>query len=309
MKKLSILFLLISLQSFAQKDSSAISQNKSFAFNYENDFFTATDRYYTQGIRLEYVLPVFNKLLLMKTLPHLSGAVMQYGLSVSQDCYTPTEVTTPTIRYGDRPYAGAMYLGHYEVSTNEAREQKLTSEVDLGDIGPCAVCGEEQTAIHKALGDYLPKGWQYQIGTTPLINYKLRFEKGILRDSIASFTGITETNIGTYYDNTSLGLDLHFGKMQSYFSGNHSRKFQLYAFVQGWVKFVAYNSTLEGGVFDNSPYMLAPSAIENVIFKWSYGICLSYKKIALEYSNAYITREIRDGYQHAWGHLGFVDYF
>ncbi|HTB06772.1 MAG TPA: lipid A-modifier LpxR family protein, partial [Bacteroidia bacterium] len=103
MKKLSILFLLISLQSFAQKDSSAISQNKSFAFNYENDFFTATDRYYTQGIRLEYVLPVFNKLLLMKTLPHLSGAVMQYGLSVSQDCYTPTEVTTPTIRYGDRP--------------------------------------------------------------------------------------------------------------------------------------------------------------------------------------------------------------
>jgi len=309
MKKLTILFLFISLQSFAQQDSSAISHNKFFALNYENDFFTATDRYYTQGIRFEYVNPGLKKFPIMELLPQLSNSINQYGLALAQDCYTPTEVTTPTIRHGDRPYAGAMYLGFNEVSANEPRKQKLTSEIDLGVIGPCAVCGEEQTAIHKALGDYLPHGWQYQMGTTPLINYRLRFAKGILKDSIASLSALTETNVGTYYDNTALGLDLHFGKMQSYFAGNRSRKFQLYAFVQGWAKFVAYNATLEGGILNNNPYTLTPDAIEILILKWSYGICLSYKKISLEYSLVYITREIRTGFPHAWGHLGIIDNF
>jgi lipid A 3-O-deacylase len=311
MKKHFILFLFISFQSLAQQDSNKgnISLNKSFAFNYENDYFYATDMYYTQGIRLEEVLPVFNKLPLMRIIPHLSNSITQYGLSLSQDCYTPTSISAPEILYGNRPYAAAMYLGHYQVSTNEARKQKLTSEIDLGIIGPCAACEEEQKGIHHALHNIQPRGWQYQVGTSPLINYKLRFEKGLFKDSILSFTTLTETNLGTYYDNASLGLDLHFGKMQSYFSGNRTRRFQLYGFLQGWAKAVAYNATLEGGVLNDSPYTLSPGAIENIVLKWSYGICLSYKKISLEFSKVYITREIITGLPHGWGHVSITDNF
>ena len=161
---LFIIYLFSGITSFAQQDTS-VSSNMFFAFNYENDFFYATDMYYTQGIRLELVLPAFKKLPLMNLLPHLSNSVTQYGLALAQDCYTPTSITVPEIQYGDRPYAATMYLGHYEVSTNEQRKQKLTSEVDLGVIGPCAVCAEEQKAIHHAINDRQPKGWQYQMAT------------------------------------------------------------------------------------------------------------------------------------------------
>src|SRR5581483_7658278 len=93
---------------FAQKDSSSIkvSSNKFVRLNYENDFFTQTDDYYTQGIKLEVVNPVFRYSPFMWLLPRLSTSTVQYGLSAVQDCFTPTSITSNTILYGDHPFAG-----------------------------------------------------------------------------------------------------------------------------------------------------------------------------------------------------------
>jgi len=312
---LAILFFTVILmsQAFAQKDSSGIkiSTNKFVRLNYENDFFTQTDDYYTQGIKLEAVNPVFHYSPVMWLLPRLSNSTVQYGLSAVQDCFTPTSITSNTILYGDHPFAGYVYLGHYKTSANYYKKQLLTSEVDVGAIGSCAECEEEQKAIHSTVpGNTQPDGWQYQIGTGLMINYKLRYEKALYTDTAVDVDAVGQMNAGTVYDNALAGITFHFGKMQSYFLTNHTSAFQLYAIVQGWVEGVAYNGTMQGDLFTgNSIYTLSYKQISPLVFGDSYGICLSYKKTLVTYSVTHISNEIINGNYHGWGHIDVTVYF
>lgn len=277
--------------------------------NYENDFFTQTDEYYTQGIKLESESPAFTYSPIMLLLPHLKNSVMQFGLSAVQDCFTPTSITSPTILHGDRPFAGYIYLGHYKISSDLYKKQKLTSEIDLGEIGLCAECKQEQEAIHKATNNAQPDGWQYQIGTGLFLDYKLRYEKALYVDTAIDIDAVGQLNAGTVYDNALLGITLHLGKMHPYFSGNRTDKFQLYGIVQAWAEGVGYNGTLQGALFTkNSAYTLPQNEMNRVVFGDSYGLCLSHGKISAVYSVTLITNEIITGTYHGWGHIDITYY-
>lgn len=309
-----VLFILVSgTTAFGQKDSSGIkiSSNKFIRLNYENDFFTQTDDYYTQGIKLESVDPAFRYSPFMWLLPQLSNATVQYGLSAVQDCFTPTSITSNTILYGDRPFAGYVYLGHYKTSADYYKKQLLTAELDIGAIGSCAECEEEQKAIHSAVpGNIQPDGWQYQIGTGIMINYKIRYEKALYSDTAVDVNAVAQMNTGTVYDNALAGVTFHFGKMQSYFLTDHKSPFQLYAIVQGWVEGVAYNGTMQGDLFThNSVYTLNYKQLSPLVFGDSYGICFSLNKTAITYSVTHITSEIITGNYHGWGHIDITYYF
>src|SRR3954463_16117410 len=93
----SLFFL--ALNSFSQNDRTAsrVSDRIYFSYTYSNDFFNETDRYYTQSIHPELVLKAFRKLPLMKLLPQLKSSVIQYGLSATQDCYTPASIRRDTV--------------------------------------------------------------------------------------------------------------------------------------------------------------------------------------------------------------------
>ena len=308
-------FVYIALCTFdclGQKDSvSGLSHDKSIAINYENDFFTGTDYYYTQGIRIESVNPLFRYSPVMLLLPQLSHSTVQYGLAGAQDCFTPTSITSPTILYGDEPFAGYIYLGHYKVSADNYQKQMLSAELDLGEIGPCAECEEEQKAIHRWFpGNIQPDGWQYQIGTGVMVNYKLRFEKALYTDTAVSINAYGQINAGTVYDNACAGFSLHIGKMQSCFSINHNPAFQIYGTVKVWVEGVGYNGTMQGALFtNNSVYTLSSKELNHIVLGSSYSVCLSYHKMQLEYSTTKITNEIIKGLNHGWGHIGITRYF
>jgi hypothetical protein len=285
-----------------------IGGNKYIGLYYENDFFTGTDMYYTQGIRLELVDPVLRYSPVMLLLPTLRNSSVKYGLSADQDCFTPTNITSPTILYGDEPFAGYIYLGHYKVSTDNDRKQKLTSELDAGEIGSCASCEQEQKAIHKFFTNNVqPDGWQYQVSRGLMLNYKLRYEKAFYSDTAIDIDAVGQINAGTVYDNALAGFALHLGKMQSYFSANRNSAFQLYGNFQLWMEGVAYNGTMQGALFaPASVYTLSSKQLDHVVLGDSYGICLSYHNILLEYSATRITNEIIMGFNHGWGHIGIV---
>ena len=306
----SLLFF-CSLSAFSQNDSviSKISDRKYFSYTYSNDFFNASDKYYTQGINPTVVLPAFRKLPLMKLLPRLSNAVTQYGLTGVQDCFTPSSIRNDTVLKGDRPYAATMYLGHFTLSNREEKKQRLTSEIDLGVIGPCAVCEQEQKGIHRMLLNIQPLGWEYQISNDVLLNYRMRYEQGLFSGKIIDLTGLAEFNAGTIYDNASIGTNLRIGRMQSYFANTRSKKFQFYAFAQGWVKVVGYNGTMQGGMFTKSVNILSYNDLEPVVLKGSMGVCLSFKKIHIEYCRTFITQEIINWQDHGWGHINITVYF
>ncbi|MEO6883753.1 MAG: lipid A deacylase LpxR family protein [Bacteroidia bacterium] len=314
--KRQILFLFIisffSIRADAKSDTteSRISTNSSIKINYENDYFTGTDFYYTQGIKIEFVFPCWRYDPLMALLPKLSNSIVEYKINMDQDGFTPTSITVSSIQRGDRPYAGYVYIGHVKISTEEIKKQKLTSEMDIGVIGPSAECGEEQAMIHRWINDRQPDGWKYQIGNQAMMDYRIRYEKGLLNDTCIDFSGMGELNGGNVYDNIKLGGKLRLGKMQSYFSGNRTRKFQLYTFINGWMEGVAYNGTMQGALFsDNSIYTLPSNAINHIVLGYTCGICFSYQSISIDYSFTHISHEIKTGLYHGWGHIGIAAHF
>jgi len=303
---------MIGTNTSAQKDSSRTktSNYNYLRINYENDYFTQTDIYYTQGIRIESVNPIYRYSPIMWLLPRLNNSTVQYGLAAVQDCFTPTNISLDTIQKGDRPYAGYIYLGHYKTSVDYYKKQLMTAELDVGEIGACAECEAEQKEIHKYGNNVQPEGWKYQIGTGLMLNYKLRYEKALFADTAIDLDAVGQVNAGTVFDNALAGLTLHIGKMQSYFIGNHTTAFQLYGTVQAWVEGVAYNGTLQGDLFTrNSVYTLTQKQITPIVFGDSYGLCLSWHKVAVNYFVTHITNEIQTGVYHGWGHLDITIYF
>lgn len=245
----------------------------------------------------------------MKLLPQLKHSVIQYGLSATQDCFTPASIRRDTILKGDRPYSATIFLGHYKVSNDEKKKQRLASELDLGAIGPCAMCEEEQKGIHKALDNLQPLGWQFQIANDVYLNYRLRYDRNILAGRFMDLTALAEVNAGTIYDNAALGANLRLGSMQGYFENQRSRKFQFYGFAQGWAKAVGYNAALQGGLFSKSINTLTQAEIAPVVLKGTFGANLSYKGISLEYGRVFITREIKTWWDHGWGYINITTWF
>src|SRR5580658_4085974 len=72
-----------------------INSDKYFRINYENDFFSGTDEYYTQGIHLELVAPWVKKFPLSKLLIHPHYDYIRYGLGLEHEGYTPTDFSKP----------------------------------------------------------------------------------------------------------------------------------------------------------------------------------------------------------------------
>ena len=87
-----------------------ISTDKYLRINYENDFFSSTDIYYTQGIEIDLVSPGLINNPLNKLLLHLQADREVYGLGIQHNGYTPTSLGSNSILYGDRPFAASLFL-------------------------------------------------------------------------------------------------------------------------------------------------------------------------------------------------------
>jgi lipid A 3-O-deacylase len=304
-------FLQILSAQTEESKPSRLSSARFVAEDYENDVFNETDNYYTQGIRFELVLPYLHISSVGHALLRLrKNAVQYFGASLVQECYTPSTIRHEGLFVGDRPYAAVGYTGRYLVSNDEVNKQRLKSEIDFGLIGPCAVCEEEQKAIHRALVDPQPVGWEHQIRQDVIFSYSVAYDKGLLHCKYADLILQGKLTAGTLYDKAEAGGMIRAGKMVSYFSAispgenEESRKFSFYGFLRGWVQGVGYDATMQGGFFDrNNDYTITNSNIEGLVYGYQYGLSCSWKKLSLQYSKVLITPEFRDGTSHGWGRI------
>ena len=113
--------------------------NKSyFRLYYDNDYFTKTDYYYSQGVTIEYVHQALKKLPVSKILLHPAASNVQYGIAYHIFAYTPTSIGSNEILYGDRPFAAAMSLQFFAVASDSLLRRRIASAVSIGIIGPAA---------------------------------------------------------------------------------------------------------------------------------------------------------------------------
>ncbi len=313
-----IIFTLILMLCFigvrAQNRDSINAINKPesyFSFQYDNDFFSATDRYYTQGIKLSLINPIVSYSPLSYALFGLKQPTKKYyGLTFSSDCFTPKTIRYDTLNYLERPYAALLYVSHSLSTINQQKKIAVHTQLDLGVIGPCASCEQMQKGIHKALDNIQPLGWENQLQTDYIINYRAVFEKGIFNKKNREVILMLPVKIGSLYTDAGLGLTARMGFFSPYFSNlgmdkyrvYRKRNFQFYGIARANAKFVAYNASMQGGLYYNkNNYEIDASRINRVVVEAMAGFVLNYKSIRLEYSKLYVTKEFKEGIEHGWG--------
>jgi hypothetical protein len=282
-----------------------------FRIYYDNDYFTATDQYYTQGINIEFVHPSLKKFPVSKILFGMRGSKSKYGLAIEHNAYTPTSIGHDEILYGDRPFAGCLMLKTFAIAIDSAKQQRLSSSFSTGVIGPYAFAENMQRSIHRWIGDVQPMGWQNQIQNDVILNYELCYEKKIFAyKNIFLLNANGMVRLGTLGDKIGGGFSFMIGTFSSPFniaatqSGKSwfANNFDCYIYGQPQIAFIGYDATLQGGVFNkNSPYTIPASDINRVTLQNNFGVVLCIRKVYLEYYQTVLTREFRSGMLHRWG--------
>ena len=289
----------------------AIENDNYFRFNYDNDYFASSDKNYTQGYSFELVSSKLSKNPLNKLFYIPENSENKFGLSIEHIGFTPSNYKSAAIQFGDRPFAAAIILKSFTISTNTEKNYRGYSSLSIGIIGPGAFGKEMQVAIHEATGNAIPQGWRNQIKNDVVLNYEVGLEKQLFRiGKLFSLQSDTNLKIGTLYTNASLGLNATVGIINTPFSATFEKsKFQLYFYTQPVVNIVGYDATLQGGLFNQqSPYTIPNSSIERFTAQHNYGIVLKTKSLYFEYSRAAISREFESGNSAKWGgiKIGFT---
>lgn len=308
-KALLILLSLHILECYGQGDTVPKKPENYFRYSYDNDFFSSTDRYYTQGIRFELILNSLKYNPLSYLLIKINKKVKNYnGLAFERLGFTPRSIRVDSIYRGERPFAAVSFLSSFLISLDNGKQQKLFSQIDLGVIGPSSFGEEEQKYIHRKLNNIQPLGWEHQIANDVIVNYTLQYEKGLIMKRYIEMIGTTEARIGTLYDDACIGGFFRLGRMHNYFLNPGTttfpgyKKFQFYGFLRGKIKVVGYNATMQGGIFSKSINTISSNNIERVVASGSFGVVIAYKRVSLEYTKWYISPEFRHGLSHGWGH-------
>lgn len=297
-----------------------LSREHFLKISIDNDIIDYTDRFYTNGIRIDLISPFLAGNPVGKILvPYWGSGRNYYGLSIVQNLYTPSTTKTGGILYGDRPYAAFLYLGSFKITNDPVKRFRLSSELDLGIIGPYSFGEWVQRSFHKTVpSNNEPLGWEYQVKNDLVLNYQVTFDKGVFERKWASLNLVSSATLGTLYTNISGGFYIRSGWMNPYFANlgiarpyrlrlNHLHKAQCYFFLKGSGKLVGYDATLEGGLLNRtSVYTIPASNLSRLVFQTSLGLTITYGGFQIEAEQFFLSPEFTDGLWHKWVHIGLT---
>lgn len=331
----------------AQADS--ISTDHSYLrIKLENDFFSLgnwSDRYFSNGVRLEYQTPQsWHRLDGMRRiyplLPGKTSKKLKLNFTFQMSMFTPEDLSRTDIIGGDRPYAGLIYLAASGVSNDFPTGTRLTTEYAVGLIGPAARQRQVQMAFHKLLIDWgsnsavIPRGWGNQLGNMPALNVRTEYER-ILFSPVENMETIGgfEVNFGTITNYVALNANLRVGKLNDYFynsSGlkmrdktasrekmpprrpfypaNINRKWQVYFFAKPSFRFALNNSLLQAGLFNrnSSPYFLPGDQLERFYVNVEFGYGVVCRKFGILYLQQFRSPEFVGAHPTTWGTVYFL---
>jgi len=165
---ISLLFL-----SNAQAATPAPDPDSIITLQIENDAFSipGTDRYYTSGESLGYVLPTGVLPDFVANLGHdlLGEGTQRLAFNLQQVIYTPVDTQLYDPNPYDRPYAGELTL--HTTLIQDTDWTRSLAQVSLGVIGPAALGQSIQNGFHSIIGDKSTKGWNYQLHNEPTLDF------------------------------------------------------------------------------------------------------------------------------------------
>ncbi len=288
-----------------------LPSDRSFRVIYENDLFTQTDRYYSQGALIELINPFIDRSPVSAILLHPEGAAVRSGITLEINAFTPENIGAPEIQNQDQPFSATLMAKQFSVASDSIKKWQLTSAFGAGVIGPAAFGKEIQVGIHRATNSIIPGGWGNQVASDLLVNYSVAYSKTLIdAGKVFRINGDIYGTAGSPFTAASAGATVMLGLMDPSFSNRTSSCSppRFHFFYHPVITAVGYDATLQGGLFNkNSPYVFSAASVERVIFTQSAGIILNFRKLSLEYSLSAETPRFKNGFSHRFGslHIGF----
>ncbi len=266
--------------------------NHAWRLIYENDFFAATDRFYTQGIYVEYLSSTLRRSVLRRLLYTPTTQAVSVGVAFGDEGYTGRDLKRADIVAGDHPWAGTKQLSVFAVAADTVRHRRVSSQLTVGLIGQGAAGREIQTFIHKQTGNTVPQGWGNQIRNDLILNYALGLEQRVFAPtpSIALWTG-AQARAGTYQTSLSVRGTLMIGRAD-----------RLFVYANPTARAVGYDATLQGGMFNrSSPYTIEAEQMRRLVYGERYGVVYRGARLSLEFFRARTSAEFAGGSSHSTG--------
>jgi len=274
---------------------------------YENDFFTASDEYYTQGIQIEFAHPRIKNYFLSKMLwlPGVKSSI--HGIALQTEGYTPVYIDRSEIQSGDRPFASSILFKTFSYGSDSAKQIRVATTLSIGVVGPAAGGKEIQTTIHKWINYTLPLGWHNQISNDIILNYQVNFNKGLIQNKYLLIMADGSARAGTYSTRLRTGFTVMIGNFDSPFLNIASgKKWKYYIYNQPQVNFIGFDASLQGGFFNRSSVYTIPNKdLARITFQNRYGAVVTKGKLYVEYFQYYLTKEFETGREHRSGGIQF----
>lgn len=283
----------------------------------DNDLFSNTDRYYTNGVRIHYRSPALAFWKINSILPVSTRQSMEYNsLELHHAMYTPFTTKEPPRLDGDRPYSSALYLKFTRRSESPNKGITQCASFDIGVIGKAAMGSVLQKGVHAGLPtNDEPLGWETQIGNDIVLNYNYKVIKQLVTTGNFSAYAIGAGSMGSLNTSAETGLGVKTGT-DNYFMAPLPADFVNLQQIKGrkWhfifessftTRIVGYNATLNGGLMNkNNVYVLKPNEIERLLFCADAGITVRHGKYGLKLAQYFISNEFKEGKHHFWGQAG-----
>lgn len=310
-KLAAILFcLFFSTVIFAQTHSNEIG------IETDNDSYLmqGSDRYYTDGIFIYYyhALPVKNQ---------ASSALQNkiLGLEIGQKIFNPQSgsiadysgVDQPSLI--DRPFAAYLYAGA-TLNFLYKNESNLKLSAQVGIVGPGAYGKQVQDFVHDNFGFYHPSGWEYQINNDAELNLGAQYNRLLARASWADVSFVSYANLGLGFTGAGIGPMVRLGAFNQLFNSMSTQstvsktsmprlhKNEFFFYYKPQINYVAYDATIQGGLFDKHSGLEITKNREPFVFSQEAGVAFTANRFAFNIAAIFHTKDVKEMVQaHQWG--------
>lgn len=254
-----------------------------------------TDRYFTSGMALEWGT---ERRLRIGQNGHEPMTKCRYW-RINQDLFTPNAIDSLQLMPGDRPFASYLTLSRGQRVTLPGLGLRMGWEWTGGVLGRYSFGGRMQNAFHGMIdfADEIP-GWVHEVKPDVVINGQFFLERSFIISQRDRLSFGTRARVGTLY------TDLRPQAVISNRWVRLGRRGYLGTRLEGSVRFVGYNATLSGGLFNRDGRyrgVVQPRRLVSSL-GGSGGIYLPGFRI--EAGVRWLSPEFRGGMEHLWAWFG-----
>jgi lipid A 3-O-deacylase len=273
-----------------------------------------SDRYYTDGIFL-----YFRHALKVKASDSARLRNKVLGFEMGQKIFNPQSGSiyyngADQPRLIDRPFAAYLYIGS-TLNFLYKNESNLKIGAQIGVIGPDAFGRQIQNYVHDNFGFYHPSGWQYQINNEFELNLSAEYNRLIIRGSWIDLSLASYANLGNGFTGAGAGPMVRLGSFNQLFNSvstqstaiannvtNSIHKHELFFYYKPLFNYVAYDATIQGGLFDNHSGLEITRNKEPFIFSQQVGVAFSANRFVFDIAAIFHTLDDKEMVQtHQWG--------